>query len=283
MRLAVGTCLVLAAQGALAMKVGVLAPRGELEATTRWSEFGKYLSARIGEPVQVVPLSAQRVVAAAAGGEVDMVLSHPGHSLAVEEQLKARHVATLNERDGSQFAGVIIARKGSGIRRAEDLKGKQVLSLSKNAAGAYVFQAYHMMQKGVDVEKDVVRREGRQQDDLVLAVKAGLADAAFVRTGVLEAMAQDGKIRMGEFVIVDERKDPGLNYVHTTALYPEWYLSALPKLDAALEGKVKSAVLALTPNDGACKTAKIRGFVEPIPLDGMKQALQALKLPPYDK
>lgn len=279
----VGMCLVLAAQAAFGVRLGVLAPRGELEATTRWDALGKYLGEHLGRPVQIVPLAPSRVVSAAQGGEVDLVFSHPGHTLEIEDKLAARPLATLVEREGSQFAGVIVARRGSGIRRAEDLKGKTVLSLSKTAAGAYIFQAYYLLQKGIDVEKDLVRREGRQQDDLVLAVRAGLADAAFVRTGVLEAMARDGKIRMDEFVIVDERKTEGFAYAHTTPLYPEWYVSALPHLEAAIADEFKRALIALRPSHPVCQRAGIRGFVEPLPIEGMRQALQALKLPPYEQ
>lgn len=264
--------------------IGVLAPRGELVTITIWSAFSKYLSQEIGQPTAIRPLSPPKVVSTAKGGNLNFVLSHAGHTIAIQEQLAGKVLLTLNSNVGSQFAGVIVAKKGRGITEVQHLKGKNVMSLSKEAAGAYVFQIFHLMQKGIDPYRDFASfKEGKKQDDLILAVNAGIIDAAFVRTGILEKMTKEGKIQKEDFVVVDQRIDNDLPLVHTTRLYPEWYLTALPGTTPAVVEAVKSAALKLTPAIPAAKTAGIKGFIEPLPLDGMKEALQALKLPPYDK
>ncbi len=263
------------------INIGVIAPRGELQATTRWAEFGKYLSAQLKQEVRIVPLAPPKVVDAVKNREIDVLLSHPGHSLMVAEKFGAKQLATLSDKEGPQFAGVILVRRG-GPKRLADLKGKTVMTLDDSAGGAYVFQAYHLKKHGIDVNKDMKRITGRNQDDLVLAVKAGFADAAFIRTGTLEAMVRDGKVGNDELEVLEPRKDKGIEYAHTTALYPEWYLSALPKLDSATAAKLKTAALNLKPEDPACVNAKIKGFVPPLPLAGMKDALKTLKLPPYN-
>jgi ABC-type phosphate/phosphonate transport system substrate-binding protein len=261
--------------------IGVVAPRGELQATTRWAEFGKYLSAQLKQEVHIVPLLAPKVIDAVKNGEIDVLLSHPGHTLAAAEKYGAKPLATVSDKEGAQFAGVIVVRHG-GVKRLADLKGKTVMTLDDSSAGAYVFQTYHLKKHGLDVNKDMKRVTGKNQDDLVLAVKGGFADAAFVRTGVLEAMARDGKIGKDDVEVLEPRVDKDLDRPHTTALYPEWYLSALPKVNGATAAKVKTAVLKLKPEDPACQSAKINGFVPPLPLTGMKDALKTLKLPPYN-
>jgi ABC-type phosphate/phosphonate transport system substrate-binding protein len=154
----------------------------------------------------------------------------------------------------------------------------------RSAAGAYTFQTYHLMQKGINPHKDFASfKEGKKQDDLVLAVKAGIIDAAFVRSGLLEAMQKEGKIKLNDFVVVDQRTGDGLPLLHTTELYPEWYLSALKGTDSALTTKVKDAALSLKPQDPAAHYAKIKGFVQPVSMDSMKAALKALKIKPYDQ
>lgn len=266
------------------IRLGVVAPRGELEAMTRWSEFGKYLAHELGQPVTVQPLSAQKVVPGARAGSVDFVLSHAAHTAVIQEKLGGTPLATLNAEGGTQFGGVIVARRDSGITRVEHLKGKNVLALDKVSAGAYVFQAYYLMQKGLDPQKDLASiREGKKQDDLVLAVDAGLGDAAFVRTGVLEQMAREGKISLGRFTVVDQQQDSGFPLLHTTPLYPEWYIVSTARAAPEVAAAVKTAVLKLEPGTSAARSAQIRGFVEPMPLDSMKDALRALKLPPYEQ
>ena len=266
------------------LKLGVLAPRGGVKAKARWTALATYLSNRLGQPVTLIPLRPPNVVPMAKAGQLDLVLSHGAHTVYLNESLAATPLATLNGTSGPQFAGVILAKKGSGIRRVEDLKGKRGMSLKfKTAAGAYIFQTYHLHQKGMNPHTDFASlKQGKKQDDLVFAVQADLIDVAFVRSGLLEAMEREGKIKMSDFEIIDARTDDGLSFVHSTDLYPEWYLTAMPQISDAVKATLKIALTEITPAMPAARAARVQGFVAPLPLDGMKKALQALKIPPYD-
>lgn len=264
------------------IKIGVNAPRGELDAMALWGETGKYLTEKTGDAVTIVPLKVADLVAAMAQGQIDMVISNPIQGVVLSEKQGAATLLTVNNQSGSQFAGVILAMSDGGIKSAADLKGKKIMALDKSSAGAYIFQVYHLVKKGTDPRKDSTMVEAKKQDDAPLAVKAGLADAAFVRTGILESMQKEGKLTLDEFVVIDDRKDPGFPFVHSTELYPEWVLMAMPKAPAEAKDKVKAALLALTADSAAAKAAGIKGFVEPLSLDGLKEALKALKAPPFD-
>ncbi|MCW8934926.1 MAG: phosphate/phosphite/phosphonate ABC transporter substrate-binding protein [Gammaproteobacteria bacterium] len=266
------------------VKIGVLAPRGPLKSMKRWKNFSEYLTIKLGEQVIMVPLSPADLVTSVKSDELDLVLTNPVHTAKIVKLYNGIPLATLNKKSGPFFAGVIVSKKGSNINNAEDLKGKIVMSLKfKAAAGAYTFQTYHLYQKGIDPHKDFASmRAGKKQDDLVLAVKAGVIDAAFVRSGLLETMQREKKIKIDEFIIVDKRTGDDLNLVHSTNLYPEWYLTALPKTDAKIAEKAKLAALELSNDHPASKAAKINGFVEPISLDGMVTALKALNITPFN-
>ena len=276
-------CLLLPSIGAAELKLGVNAPRGERRAAKRWEKLAQYLSRELNEPVTLVPLHPSRVVASGMTGEVDFVLSHAAHTINLEQRHESKPIATINGKQGPWFAGVIVAKKGSGIKTAEDLRGKKVMSLKfKAAAGAYMFQTYHLLQKGIDPHKDFGSIQWvPKQDDLVLAVKLGLIDAGFVRSGMLESMEKEGRIQMSNFVVVDERKGDGLSLAHTTDLYPEWYFSVMPQVQGDRKARVQAALLKMTEKLPAAQTAGVRGFVEPLPLDGMRNLLKTLNLPPY--
>lgn len=267
------------------IRMGVNAERGELKAIEKWGELAKYLSSETGQTVKLVPLLVSNILDAAKNGEADILLANPLFTVIIKEKHNFNPIATLNETTGSQFAGVIIASRGSGITKGTDLKGKKVMSLKfKVAAGAYLFQAYHLYQQGIDVHKDFASfTEAKKQDDIVLAVKAGLIDAGFIRSGQLESMEKEGKIKIDEFVIVDQRTDPRFPFVHSTVLYPEWFFSTTAKMDQNLVARIKGALLKLKPENKAAKTADINGFIEPLSLDGLKKAMKTLKVAPYDK
>lgn len=265
------------------VKIGVVAPLGKLEAQVRWAEFGRYLQQKLQQPVTILPYTSVEVVAAARAGEIDFIVANPVRILTLLEKDGAQLIASLNAFEGPQYAGAIVAAKGGGIKKASDLVGKKVMGGDKGSGGAYVFQTYHLLQKGVDIRKDVTFQWSKQQEDTILAVHAKLADAAFVRSGVLEAMAKANKIKLSDFEIVDQRKTPGYPFLHTTPLYPDWYFAALKQVDKKTADLVKSIVLKMDENLPACKAAKIRGFVEPVALGPIKEVLQTLQLPPYDK
>lgn len=273
------------ATGSDEIKLGVLAFRGELEAIQRWGAFGDYLSDQLGQAVAIVPLAPPVLTQAVAEKKVDFALANPVQSAVLLDRQGCVPLATLNMANGPRFAGVIIAKKGRGIVASKDLKGKNVMSLSwKRAAGAYMFQAYHLSQKGIDPHQDFASfKEGKYQDDLVLAVQKGFIDAAFVRSGLLERMQKEGKIQLADFEIVDQRNDEGFSLRHSTALYPEWCLAARPEMDAALRDRVKAAVLNLAPDADAAQKARIKGFVPPLPYQPITDMLKRLNIPPFDQ
>jgi ABC-type phosphate/phosphonate transport system substrate-binding protein len=265
------------------LKLGVNAPRGELNAKQSWTELAKYLSGQLGQTVTLVTLHPSKVVSSTMEREVDFVLSHASHTINLQERHGSTPIATINGNHGPWFAGVIIAKKGSGIRTAEDLRGKKVMSMKfRAAAGAYMFQTYHLLKKGIDPHKDFGSIQWvEKQDDLVLAIKLGLIDAGFVRTGMLESMEKEGRIKMADFVVVDERQGDKMSLVHTTDLYPEWYFSVMPNVSKDTAAKVKAALVEITDTMPAAQAARVRGFVDPLPLDGMRELLKTLNLPPY--
>jgi len=264
------------------LRLGVVASRGALKAKAKWTPFATYLGSKTNTTVRLIPLTPDKVSAAVAGNSIDFMLGNPVITTILVEKHGVKPVATIKKKSGSQFAGVIIANKTKGISNSADLKGKKVMAFKfGSSAAAYVFQVYHMKKNGIDPFKDFsVFKEAKKQDDIVLAVKSGIFDAGFIKSGLLEAMGKEGKIKINDFVIVDKKSD-SLKDVHSTILYPQWYLVAGSKVSSSQFKKVKQAVLSLKASDPAAKKAKIKGFVKPLNLADMKATLKALHLPPY--
>ena len=264
------------------LKMAVNAPRGAADAQ-KWLAMAEQLVATTGLTIDVVPYPPSKIDDAIANGEVDFGLLNPVSTVIVIEKFKAKPLATVKAKGTAFFAGVIIAKKGSGITKAADLRGKKVKAFNLGAgAGGYVFQTYHLLQQGIDAHKDFSQfNDAKKQDEIVLAVEFGVADAGFIRSGMLESMVKEDKIKLDNFVIIDERKDE-LQLIHSTDLYPEWFLVAAAKTNAGLIKKVRDTAMKVKASDEAAKVAGIDGFVEAQNLDKLRKALKTLKMAPYD-
>ena len=60
-------------------------------------------------------------------------------------------------------------------------------------------------------------------------------------------------------------------------MYADWYMSAMPGTAREVSERLKQALLRPPADSEAAKTSEITGFVEPLPLKGIKDALKALQ------
>lgn len=263
------------------ISIGVSSPRGEAQATAEWSEFARYLEGKIGQKVILTPVAVNKMDQLIAEKRVDFAICNPVQAVGMSQAHGMPLLASLVLPNGAQFGGVIIANPKAGIAKIGDLKGKKVAALGSTAAGAYLFQAYEVVKQGLKVPQDFAQLlEVKKQDDIVLAVKAGVMDAGFIRTGVLETMIKEGKIAEGDVVVVD--KKGGFPQALSTALYPEWYMINVTN-DAAKAAKVKPVALGLGAEEAAAKTAKIKGFSEPLDPTPIQAMMKAMKVPPFNQ
>lgn len=264
------------------LRFGVISPIDGGEGTPNLYMLGNYFSTELGTPVTVVRYPPNRIGRELLAGTLSFALINPVVAVEVVEQGGATSVATLKINGIPYFAGAIIARRDRGITKLSDLKGKDVLAYQKTSAGAYVFQLYHLYRNGIDPFKDLKSiRHNNKQADIVFAVQAGRVDAGFVRSGVLESLAQEGKIPLNELIVIDEKHD-ALKQKHSTELYPEFSLLVSNRLEPALQERIRQVALSLKPDMPAAKAAGIDGFIKPLSLDSIKEALRTLHLPPFD-
>ena len=219
------------------VRLGVIAPRGELVALTQWGAFAQHVESQIGQPVKLVPVALAKLEQTITAADVDYAVLNPVHAISVKERLGCELLASLVLPSGAQFGGVIIANPQAGISKVADLKGKKVMGLVTSAAGGYLFQAYEVQKAGLKAPDDFASYQvAKKQDDTVLAVKAGLMDAGFIRTGILEEMIAEGKITAADVVIVNRKE--GFSQILSTDLYPEWYLIAVTPAGKSSAAKV---------------------------------------------
>lgn len=263
------------------VKLGVLANRGAPECMKQWGATAAYLSAKVGDKVTIVPLKFEAVEPAVAAGQVDLVLANSAFYAELEKTQGVKAVLTMaNLQDGkvmTQFGGVILVKADSPIKALADLKGKKFMVTERSSFGGGQMAWRLLLENGVDPDQDCAEvLVGKKQDNVVLSVINGAADAGTVRSDVLESMAAAGTIKLADVRVLNQVKD-SFPYLHSTQLYPEWPLAATAKADPAMVAKVVASLKALKATDEAAKAAGINGWVDPLDYGPVRDCLKTIK------
>lgn len=277
--------LLFASEAMPALRLGVLANRGELTAKSQWSDFTAWVGSVAGRPAELVPLAIAQVPKAVGDKTVDLMICNPGLAARLIKEHASVPLATWKAKDGATcMAGVILANPKAGITTIADLRGKSVMTYGDNSAGAWQFQAGLLLSRGLDPAKDIRRTISKKQDDIVLAVRAGAFDAGFVRNGFLEDMIAKGKLAAGEVAVLEPQPtEAGFTTARTTPVYPEWFLLAKAGFDPAVAKAIGDACIALPATHPSLAKAEITGWVPPMDLASTLELLKQLKQPPFDR
>jgi diguanylate cyclase (GGDEF)-like protein/PAS domain S-box-containing protein len=293
LRIGVVLVVVLFARNVLAVEtasIGILGFRPTAEEQRRWQPLVDYLNSKVPQcRFRAEVLGYGDLEAAVARRAVDFVLTNPGHYvLMTHRNGMSSPLATLLPIDHGQalatFGGVVFTRAGNAsISELADLRGRTIAATSRGSLGGYQAQAMTLLKLGVNLPQDARLMEiDMPHDNVVAAVLDGRADAGFVRTGVLEAMAREGRLDMAGVRVLGARSVTGFPFLLSTDLYPEWPFAAMPGIDGNLARQVASALLAL-PHDGElARQMRIRGFNIPADYQPVRATLEALRLPPFD-
>lgn len=84
-----------------------------------------------------------------------------------------------------------------------------------------------------------------------------------MRTSNLEKMAEEGKIKMGDFKLIHQISD-GFPVVHSTRLYPQWPIAVTANVPANVKAEVAQALMSMEAGEPAAKNAKILGWRKPM-------------------
>ena len=269
--------------------IGVLAHRGPEAAIRMWTPTIDYLSSQIpGYDFRLAPLGLDEMHVAEERGELDFILTNPGHYVELESHYGVTRIATLmNDRRGEPstlFGAVIFTRAHNrDIRSLADLKGKSFAAVDEAAFGGFQMAWRELKEAGVDpfTKLAELRFMGFPQDEIVYAVRDGRVDAGTVRTDILERMADKGVINLTDFKVLNPQISDTFPLFHSTRLYPEW---AFAKSDSApdnLARDVSIALLQMPPDDPATRAGKYRGWTVPLDYNRVHELFQALDIGPY--
>jgi len=221
--------------------------------------FARTLTRLSGVPIRVqVASDYAGVVEALRSRRVDLAFVHPvGYVLAHREAgclILVRDVW----QGKTAYTARIYVRKGGGIERLQDLKGKTIAFVDPASSSGYIYPMVLLMKRGMVRERD-------PKSFFKEALFAGTHEAALrsVLQGRVDAAASFDKAP--EIHLKDPALIGQLAFVAETPEIPEAGICARPGLAAETLARLKSALLAIKGPEHAAVLKQIYdidGFVE---------------------
>jgi len=270
------------------IRIGVLAYRGAEYAVKHWAPHADYLNAELApRRFEIVPLSYADLTSAVQRREVQLVITNTGHYTEMETGGVLSRIATRLMVGPAgpldRFGGTVITRAdNSKLKSYADLKGLSLMVPDKSSLGGWQVHLREAIEQGINLEKDTrAILETRNHEKVVEGVLAGLADAGFVRSDLVESMAEEGRIKLADLHIVNQRQAPGYPYLLSTRLYPEWPLARVAGVSDQLAKDVLICLLALSPDHPAARAAGIQGWTLPLNYQSVHDLFREARLGPY--
>ncbi len=275
------------------LNIGLLALDPVEIENARWQALAHYLESRFdGTAIDVKAFNLDGLDRAISARQVDVVITNPASYLKYVHQigLSAPLAGLVNQGPAPDFAplegfgGVIIVKSNNtAINRLQDLKGKTIAVADPGLMGGFLTQAFELAQIGIDISDEAkIVSTGLPFDHVVDSVLSGSADAAFLRTGFLEAMAQRGKFPAGTFKVINARNLADFPYAVSTRLYPERPVATMPHVDTEIAKRIAGALLDLTPGNPVAQALGIHGFTLAYDYESVRELSRKLRLPPYE-
>lgn len=272
------------------LKLGILSFRPADETMTRWQPLANYLSRSLdSRPVELVPLSFEVLDEMVKSGSVDFVLTSPSHLIAIraDNALSGALATLVVDEQGealSQVGGAILVHSARhDIASLRDLRGKRIAAIGRYSLAAYQAQAIELISVGIDPLRDMqIQFVGLPLDNAVRMVLRGEVDAAFVRSGLVEAMVREGKLAPDAVKVLASRHSESYPFALSTRLYPEWPFIALAHVDRKLAARTTAALLMLGESSQVAKETQTQGFTIPADYAPVEELMRELRVAPYD-
>ncbi|MBT0664942.1 PhnD/SsuA/transferrin family substrate-binding protein [Geobacter pelophilus] len=269
-------------------KIGYMNCNNTEETLKRFLPLTRYLSDKVGVNFVAVPVDTHEFETRFKSGE--FAITHTNSLLYVI--LKERYgvdLITTEKRGqfGARTAGSLIAKKGSGITKISDLKGKRLAFGPMLAPTGYMAEYDLMLSGGINPEADLahytIPNGSHKHEKVIYGVLFGQYDAAAAPVLDLEVMTRDGKISPDDFTVIAQGP-----------LIPYCTFAAPKGTSPELVKKVRDALMALKPTDTAevdgervkvMKSSWIDGY-EILPdseYDAIRNMAKRVNMPPYQK
>lgn len=273
------------------VRVGFLAHRGKALCRDQWSAHMEYLSGAVkGYTFEMIPLDFGEVESSVRKMELDFLLTNPAQHAYLDAEYGLCAVATLKEAVGGVptplFSGVFIAKRGfAPDGDLAHLKGARLAFVHSLSFGGYFAGLCELKKSGFDPGRDAAGVVfAGTHDAVVEMVLQGEVDVGLVRANTVERMIREGRLDGEGLMFVGlKSNNPEYSVPHSTDVYPNWPFSALAHVPADLRWSVAQALIGMTGDDSAARTASAGGWSYPLSYASVRECLGFLEVDPFGR
>ena len=248
----------------------------ELQQTTA------HLSASLSNwRVRVMTIAAAEAEAAIKQYSPDFLIAPSGFvaGSAIPGGISGFRIATRKSVDANRadesVGAAFVVRKADGLMTLADLKGRRAAASLPTAVEGWLAAAGEIQSAGYDPEKFFasVAFRNNAYPDVVAALLSGSIDVAILPSCLFETLEKDGLVDMAGLTVAAE-KSGGLACRHSSALYPDVSLLALPW---APEQAVRDVTIAILSD----KSEAGFEWMTNVSMAGVQALLRRLETGPY--
>lgn len=270
------------------MKIGYMNCNSEEETMNRFRPLTKYLSEKLNVDFQAIPVDTQDFPERFAAGEFEFTHTNSLVYVILREEQQIELLATEKRGNyGSSTAGAIISKKGSGIEKLEDIKGKRMIFGPQLAPSGFLAQYDLMLRNGIDPELDIayyaIPNGSFKHEKVAYAVYFDQFDVAALPALDLELMTRAGKITADDFNILGQ-----------SPIFPYCTFGARENVDPELVKRFRQVLVDLSETDTVdyqgetlkvLASAWIDGFeaLNDSDYDQLREMAKRANMPPYQE
>ncbi len=256
------------------LKVGIRSHSGVDATKKKWAKTINVLNQNIdGYRFELIPIvSFQKMRFAVKNKDIDFVLTNPLAYIELNKQSNVTSLLTLNKKQpngvaSTVFAAAIITRSDkSDINSLSDIPNKSIMGVHEEAFGGWLMALRELNHAGFDPHdhsSEILFSPDHTHQSVVHSVLAGNVDIGVVRTGIIEQLIAQGKIKSNAVKVLNSHQD-NLSALHSTQHYPEWPFAVLPHIPSEVANKVFRTLLDIQANSPAAITGGYENWTAPL-------------------
>ena len=269
--------------------IGVFSEHDIAGTLKRWIPLTKYLKAKLDSYYfTIVPLDYNQLSKSIANNEIDFFITNALSYVQFEHLYGASRIATLLSHNSStqdkfsKYGGVIFTKSDNQeINNIEDLEGKSFAAVDKHSFGGWIMAYDEFLNLGI-IQDDIKLSFLKTHDAVVEAVLKGHVESGTIRTGTLERLLHEGKIKLSDIKVINNKSHKDFPYLTSTQLYPEWPFSKLKHTSNKLSNDVLSVLLDISPDHKEFNNIKADEWTVPLDYNVVHDLIKKQHISPHE-